>query len=125
MNMIERWLCSYALCKVHDFVLQGTKAFCSGGDQSLRGKEGYVDYDNFGRLNVLDLQVLVQLLTFKISKCIPWLLLLSGIVESWTFLFDILLLGSNSSSTKAGDSNGNTDSEFFCSQLSITFIFET
>lgn len=69
--MIERWLCFYALCKVHDFVLQGTKAFCSGGDQSLRGKEGYVDYDNFGRLNVLDLQVLVQLLTFKISKCIP------------------------------------------------------
>lgn len=38
-------------------MLQGTKAFCSGGDQSLRGKEGYVDYDSFGRLNVLDLQV--------------------------------------------------------------------
>lgn len=37
--------------------MQGTKAFCSGGDQSLRGKEGYVDYDSFGRLNVLDLQV--------------------------------------------------------------------
>lgn len=36
---------------------QGRKAFCSGGDQSLRGKEGYVDFDNFGRLNVLDLQV--------------------------------------------------------------------
>lgn len=40
-------------------IMQGTKAFCSGGDQSLRGKEGYVDYDNFGRLNVLDLQVRV------------------------------------------------------------------
>ncbi|KAK4488825.1 hypothetical protein RD792_004615 [Penstemon davidsonii] len=42
------------------FTGQGTKAFCSGGDQSLRGKEGYVDYDNFGRLNVLDLQVQIR-----------------------------------------------------------------
>lgn len=38
-------------------MVQGTKAFCSGGDQALRGKDGYADYDNFGRLNVLDLQV--------------------------------------------------------------------
>lgn len=43
--------------KVYNGMLQGSLAFCSGGDQSLRGKEGYVDYDNFGRLNVLDLQV--------------------------------------------------------------------
>lgn len=38
-------------------MLQGTQAFCSGGDQSFRGKNGYADYDDFGRLNVLDLQV--------------------------------------------------------------------
>lgn len=38
-------------------LLQGTKAFCSGGDQALRSKDGYADYENFGRLNVLDLQV--------------------------------------------------------------------
>ncbi|THG02024.1 hypothetical protein TEA_028604 [Camellia sinensis var. sinensis] len=36
---------------------KGTKAFCSGGDQALRSKDGYADYENFGRLNVLDLQV--------------------------------------------------------------------
>ncbi|KAL6543648.1 hypothetical protein OROGR_010145 [Orobanche gracilis] len=42
------------------FTGKGTMAFCSGGDQSLRGKEGYVDYDNFGRLNVLDLQVQIR-----------------------------------------------------------------
>lgn len=39
---------------------KGTKAFCSGGDQALRSKDGYVDYDNFGRLNVLDLQVQIR-----------------------------------------------------------------
>lgn len=39
---------------------KGTKAFCSGGDQALRGKDGYVDSKNIGRLNVLDLQVQIR-----------------------------------------------------------------
>jgi 1,4-dihydroxy-2-naphthoyl-CoA synthase len=38
---------------------QGTKAFCRGGDQALISNDGYVDFENFGRLNVLDLQVSV------------------------------------------------------------------
>ncbi|OVA16983.1 Crotonase superfamily [Macleaya cordata] len=42
------------------FTGKGTKAFCSGGDQALRGQDGYADYDNFGRLNVLDLQVQIR-----------------------------------------------------------------
>ncbi|XP_074592180.1 1,4-dihydroxy-2-naphthoyl-CoA synthase, peroxisomal-like [Curcuma longa] len=39
---------------------KGTKAFCSGGDQALRGPDGYADFENFGRLNVLDLQVQIR-----------------------------------------------------------------
>jgi naphthoate synthase len=35
---------------------QGEKAFCSGGDQSVRGVAGYVGADQVPRLNVLDLQ---------------------------------------------------------------------
>lgn len=35
----------------------GTAAFCSGGDQKIRGDDGYVDQQGVGRLNVLDLQV--------------------------------------------------------------------
>ncbi len=35
---------------------QGEKAFCSGGDQSVRGVAGYVGSDQVPRLNVLDLQ---------------------------------------------------------------------
>lgn len=42
------------------FCGQGGIAFCSGGDQSFRGKEGYADFDSFGRLNVLDLQVQIR-----------------------------------------------------------------
>ncbi|MBA3958052.1 MAG: 1,4-dihydroxy-2-naphthoyl-CoA synthase [Parachlamydiaceae bacterium] len=34
----------------------GTAAFCSGGDQKVRGNEGYVGEDGIPRLNVLDLQ---------------------------------------------------------------------
>lgn len=41
------------------WLLQGTKAFCSGGDQALRSGDGYADFENFGRLNVLDLQVMI------------------------------------------------------------------
>ncbi|XP_042447906.1 1,4-dihydroxy-2-naphthoyl-CoA synthase, peroxisomal-like [Zingiber officinale] len=39
---------------------KGTKAFYSGGDQALRGPDGYADFGNFGRLNVLDLQVQIR-----------------------------------------------------------------
>ncbi|ESR51586.1 hypothetical protein KPL70_013008 [Citrus sinensis] len=39
---------------------KGTEAFCSGGDQALRTRDGYADYENFGRLNVLDLQVQIR-----------------------------------------------------------------
>ncbi|XP_078168842.1 enoyl-CoA hydratase/isomerase D [Carex rostrata] len=39
---------------------RGTKAFCSGGDQALRSSDGYADFENFGRLNVLDLQVQIR-----------------------------------------------------------------
>jgi naphthoate synthase len=36
---------------------EGPEAFCSGGDQRIRGDDGYVDEDGIGRLNVLDLQI--------------------------------------------------------------------
>jgi naphthoate synthase len=38
----------------------GDKAFCSGGDQKVRGHGGYVGDDEIPRLNVLDLQRLIR-----------------------------------------------------------------
>jgi naphthoate synthase len=35
---------------------EGKDAFCSGGDQRIRGEEGYIGSDGIPRLNVLDLQ---------------------------------------------------------------------
>jgi naphthoate synthase len=39
---------------------EGPEAFCSGGDQKIRGDDGYVDEQGIGRLNVLDLQVQIR-----------------------------------------------------------------
>ncbi len=41
---------------------QGDKAFCSGGDQTVRGEAGYVGADGVPRLNVLELQRFIRTL---------------------------------------------------------------
>jgi naphthoate synthase len=38
----------------------GDQAFCSGGDQRIRGDDGYKDPQGIGRLNVLDLQIQIR-----------------------------------------------------------------
>ena len=42
------------------FTGEGSEAFCSGGDQRIRGDDGYRDEHGIGRLNVLDLQVQIR-----------------------------------------------------------------
>jgi naphthoate synthase len=39
---------------------EGKEAFCSGGDQKVRGHAGYVGEDGVPRLNVLDLQKMIR-----------------------------------------------------------------
>ena len=39
---------------------EGPLAFSSGGDQGVRGDDGYVDEHGVGRLNVLDLQIRIR-----------------------------------------------------------------
>ncbi|HEX6330003.1 MAG TPA: 1,4-dihydroxy-2-naphthoyl-CoA synthase [Actinomycetota bacterium] len=39
---------------------EGPDAFSSGGDQRIRGDDGYVDERGIGRLNVLDLQIQIR-----------------------------------------------------------------
>jgi naphthoate synthase len=45
---------------------EGDMAFCSGGDQNVRGHGGYVGKDTVPRLNVLDLQKQIR----SIPKCV-------------------------------------------------------
>lgn len=42
------------------FTGEGDKAFCSGGDQNVKGKGGYIGEDGVPRLNVLDLHKMIR-----------------------------------------------------------------
>jgi len=41
---------------------EGEKAFCSGGDQKIRGDKGYVGSDGVPRLNILDVQRQIRII---------------------------------------------------------------
>jgi len=47
----------------------GGWAFCSGGDQSVRGKRGYEGGDGVGRLNILEVQRLIRFMN-KVVICV-------------------------------------------------------
>lgn len=62
MEMIDAFSYARDDSKIGVIILTGAgdKAFCSGGDQKVRGDGGYVGEDNIPRLNVLDLQRLIR-----------------------------------------------------------------
>lgn len=49
----------------------GGWAFCSGGDQRVRGKRGYVGGDGIGRLNILEVQRLIRFMNKVVICVIP------------------------------------------------------
>ncbi|HET6528891.1 MAG TPA: enoyl-CoA hydratase-related protein, partial [Balneolaceae bacterium] len=49
----------------------GKWAFCSGGDQNVRGKGGYKDEAGTARLNVLDLQRLIRFMGKPVIAVVP------------------------------------------------------
>ena len=61
---VDEMLDAFNICRdessVGVVILTGDKAFCSGGDQRVRGDGGYVDEAGHSRLNVLDLQKAIR-----------------------------------------------------------------
>lgn len=53
------------------FTGEGGRAFCSGGDQSVRGHGGYVGEDNVPRLNVTDLHKLIRSIPKPVVALVP------------------------------------------------------
>ncbi len=49
----------------------GGYAFCSGGDQRVRGKSGYVGGDGIGRLNILEVQRLIRFMNKAVICVVP------------------------------------------------------
>ncbi len=49
----------------------GGWAFCSGGDQRVRGKRGYQGGDGIGRLNILEVQRLIRFMNKAVICVVP------------------------------------------------------
>ena len=49
----------------------GVYSFCSGGDQSARGAQGYVGSDGYHRLNILDVQRLIRFMPKVVIAVVP------------------------------------------------------
>ncbi|XP_051145586.1 1,4-dihydroxy-2-naphthoyl-CoA synthase, peroxisomal [Andrographis paniculata] len=92
------------------FTGKGTMAFCSGGDQSFRGKEGYADFDNFGRLNVLDLQVQIRRLPKPVIAMVAGYAVGGGHVLH--MVSDITIAADNAVFGQTGPKVGSFDAGF-------------
>jgi len=94
---------------------EGGKAFCSGGDQSLRGVGGYVGIDAVPRLNVLDLQ--------KQIRSIPKVVIAA--VAGWAIggghvlhvVCDLTIAANNAKFGQTGPKVGSFDGGFGASYL--------
>ena len=94
---------------------EGGKAFCSGGDQSVRGVGGYVGNDAVPRLNVLDLQ--------KIIRSIPKVVIAA--VAGWAIggghvlhvVCDLTIAADNAKFGQTGPKVGSFDGGFGASYL--------
>ena len=93
----------------------GKYAFCSGGDQRIRGDKGYVGKDGVPRLNVLDLQKLIR----SIPK--PVIALVSGYAVGGGHVLhvvcDLTIAADNAIFGQTGPKVGSFDGGFGSSYL--------
>ncbi|QPN63273.1 1,4-dihydroxy-2-naphthoyl-CoA synthase [Synechococcus sp. CBW1004] len=88
----------------------GVWAFCSGGDQSVRGDGGYVDEDGLPRLNVLDLQRLIRSLPKVVIALVAGYAIGGGQVLH--LLCDLSLAAENAVFGQTGPRVGSFDGGF-------------
>ena len=88
----------------------GVWAFCSGGDQSVRGEGGYVDEEGLPRLNVLDLQRLIRSLPKVVIALVAGYAIGGGQVLH--LLCDLSLAAENAVFGQTGPRVGSFDGGF-------------
>ena len=93
----------------------GGWAFCSGGDQSVRGDGGYVDEAGLPRLNVLDLQRLIRSLPKVVIALVAGYAIGGGQVLH--LLCDLSLAAENAVFGQTGPRVGSFDGGFGASYL--------
>jgi naphthoate synthase len=85
----------------------GTEAFCSGGDQRIRGDDGYVDPKGTGRLNVLDLQIQIRRLPKPVIAMVAGYAIGGGHVLH--VVCDLTIAGDNARFGQTGPRVGSFD----------------
>lgn len=93
----------------------GDQAFCSGGDQRIRGKEGYVGADGVPRLNVLDLQKQIRSLPKPVVAMVAGYAIGGGHVLH--LVCDLTLAADNARFGQTGPRVGSFDGGFGASFL--------
>jgi naphthoate synthase len=93
----------------------GKYAFCSGGDQSVRGSAGYVGGDGVPRLNVLDLQKLIRSMPKVVIALVAGYAIGGGHVLH--VVCDITIAAKNAVFGQVGPSMGSFDGGFGSSYL--------
>jgi naphthoate synthase len=93
----------------------GTKAFCSGGDQKVRGEAGYVGEDGVPRLNVLDLQRQIRSLPKVVIAVVAGYAIGGGHVLH--VVCDLTIAADNAVFGQTGPKVGSFDGGFGASHL--------
>jgi naphthoate synthase len=93
----------------------GREAFCSGGDQHVRGADGYVDADGVARLNVLDLQRQIRALPKPVIAMVAGYAIGGGQVLH--LICDLTLAADNARFGQTGPKVGSFDGGFGASYL--------
>src|SRR5499433_1845650 len=94
---------------------EGEKAFCSGGDQRIRGSEGYVGADGVPRLNVLDLQKQIRSLPKPVIAMVAGYAIGGGHVLH--VVCDLTIAADNARFGQTGPRVGSFDGGFGASYL--------
>ncbi|HED10932.1 MAG TPA: 1,4-dihydroxy-2-naphthoyl-CoA synthase, partial [Caldithrix abyssi] len=94
---------------------EGEKAFCSGGDQRVRGEAGYVDDDGTHRLNVLDLQRQIRTLPKPVIAMVAGYAIGGGHVLH--VICDLTIAADNAVFGQTGPRVGSFDGGFGSSYL--------
>jgi len=94
----------------------GDEAFCSGGDQRVRGDQGYVGKDGVPRLNVLDLQKQIRSLPKPVIAMVKGYAIGGGHVLH--LVCDLTIAADNARFGQTGPKVGSFDGGFGASILS-------
>ena len=94
---------------------KGIFSFCSGGDQSVRGKNGYEDDKGNQRLNVLELQRLIRTLPKVVIALVPGFAIGGGQVLH--LICDLSIASENAIFGQTGPRVGSFDAGFGSSYL--------